>query len=104
MAENGSIPALTFDDFGKLTDQEIQMVLREVDTVDLSLALVKAPCELVGRMYENISERVGGMIKEEIEKREATAGSEEIEEVRGRIAEVINKLHIDGHITWPPTP
>ena len=58
---------ITFDDLSKLTDREIQLMLREVDTKDLAVALKGATKELKGRIFGNMSKRVRTMVREEME-------------------------------------
>ena len=67
IAENIRNMMFTFDDIVRLTDREIQLVLREVDTKDLAVALKGAGPEIQDRVFSNVSERVGQMIKEEME-------------------------------------
>ena len=45
----------TFDDIARLTDREIQLILREVDTKDLAVALKGAQPEMQDRIFSNVS-------------------------------------------------
>ena len=57
---------IDFENIADLTDREIQVMLRQVDTKDLALALLSASARLKDRIFANVSERVSGMIKEEM--------------------------------------
>jgi len=67
LAEEVRNQMFVFDDIANLTDREIQMILWEVDTKDLAVALKGGADELQDRIFGNVSERVGTMIKEEIQ-------------------------------------
>ena len=67
LAEEVRNQMFVFDDIAKLTDREIQMILREVDSKDLAVALKGGSEELQARIFGNVSERVGTMLKEEME-------------------------------------
>ena len=55
-----------FEDIGKLSDREIQMLLREVDQIDLVVALKGASDGLKEKILGNMSERVQMFINEEM--------------------------------------
>ena len=55
-----------FEDMAGLTDQEIQMLLRQIDQKDLVWALKGACDALMEKILANISERVQAFIKEEM--------------------------------------
>ena len=57
----------TFADINKLTDRELQILLREVDQKDLVVALKAAEEELKDKILGNMSERVRTFITEEME-------------------------------------
>ena len=56
-----------FDDLVLLDDRSIQSVLKEVETKDLSIALKAATDDVKGKIFNNVSDRVGIMIREEME-------------------------------------
>jgi flagellar motor switch protein FliG len=56
-----------FEDIAKLTDRELQSLLREVDQKDLIVALKSASEELKEKVLGNMSERVRTFITEEME-------------------------------------
>ena len=97
IAENIRNMMFTFDDIVRLTDREIQLVLREVDTKDLSVALKGAGMEIQDRVFSNVSERVGEMIKEEMEFLGPVRLSD-VEEVQLRIVQTVRQLEEAGQI------
>ncbi|OGG51815.1 MAG: hypothetical protein A3F84_00760 [Candidatus Handelsmanbacteria bacterium RIFCSPLOWO2_12_FULL_64_10] len=88
----------TFDDIARLTDREIQLILREVDTKDLATALKGAQPEMQDRIFSNVSERVSTMIKEEMEFSGPVRLSD-VEEVQLRIVQTVRQLEEAGQIT-----
>jgi flagellar motor switch protein FliG len=56
-----------FEDIQKLTDREIQTVLREVEQKDIVIALKAASEEVKDKLLGNMSERIRGFIEEEMD-------------------------------------
>ena len=100
MATKRTAQEITFKDIARLTDREIQMVLREIDSRDLALSLKGATDKLKGRIFANMSERVGGLIRDEMEFAGRKAG-EDVKAVQLGITEVLEKLRKAGLIEWP---
>ena len=98
LAEEVRNQMFVFDDIAKLTDREIQMILREVDTKDLSVALKGGGDELKDRIFTNVSERVGTMIKEEMDFSGPVRMSD-VEEVQLRVVQVVRQLEEAGQVT-----
>ena len=98
MAEEVRNQMFTFDDIANLTDQEIQMILREVDTKDLAVALKGASEDLFERIIGNMSERVGNMLKEEIQFSGPVRMSD-VEEIQLRIIQTVRQLEEAGQVT-----
>lgn len=86
-----------FDDIHKLTDREVQTVLREVEQEDLVVALKAASEEVKEKILRNISERIRSFIEEEIEITGPIRLSE-VEEVQLRIVHRIRQLEDQGQI------
>tara|TARA_B100000686_G_scaffold144994_1_gene152417 strand:+ start:657 stop:1691 length:1035 start_codon:yes stop_codon:yes gene_type:complete len=86
-----------FDDIHKLTDREVQTVLREVEQEDLVVALKAAGEEVKEKILRNISERIRSFIEEEIEITGPIRLSE-VEEVQLRIVHRIRQLEDQGQI------
>ena len=86
-----------FEDLQKLTDREIQVVLREVEQKDIVIALKAASEEVKEKLLGNISERIRAFIEEEM----AFAGPmrlSEVEEVQLRIVQKIRQLEDQGQV------
>ena len=87
-----------FNDIGRLTDREIQTLMREVDQKDLVIALKTASEELRDKILGNMSERVRTFITEEMEFLGPMRLSE-VEEVQLRIVQQVRQLEEQGQIT-----
>ncbi len=88
----------TFADISKLTDRELQILLREVDQKDLVVALKAAEEELKDKILGNMSERVRTFITEEMEFLGPMRLSE-VEEVQLRIVQQVRQLEEQGQVT-----
>ena len=66
LIEQAPSQGFSFEDIGKLSDREIQVLLREVDQKDLVMALKGASDELKEKILGNMSERVRTFITEEM--------------------------------------
>ena len=87
-----------FEDISKLTDREIQQLMREVDQKDLTIALKSASDEMKEKVLGNMSERVRTFITEEMEFLGPMRLSE-VEEVQLRIVQQVRQLEEQGQIT-----
>jgi flagellar motor switch protein FliG len=87
----------TFDDIAKQTDREIQILLREIDTKDLAVALKGASEELQDRIFSNVSEEVGNKIKEEM-KFSGPVRMSDVEDVQLRVVETVRQLDEQGKV------
>ncbi len=86
-----------FEDIVMLDDRSLQMVLREVDTKDLSLALKATPQEVAAKVYKNMSKRAADMLREEIEFM-GPVKIRDVEEAQQKIVNVIRTLEDKGEI------
>lgn len=87
-----------FADIAKLTDREIQVLMREVDQKDLVIALKAADDEIKDKILGNMSERVRSFITEEMDFLGPMRLSE-VEEVQLRIVQQVRQLEEQGQIT-----
>ena len=87
-----------FSDLVKLTDKELQALMREVEQKDLVIALKAADQELKDKVLGNMSERVRSFIEEEMEFLGPMRLSE-VEEVQLRIVQQARQLEDQGQIT-----
>lgn len=87
-----------FADIAKLTDKEIQTLMREVDQKDLVIALKAAEESVKDKILSNMSDRVRNFIQEEIEFLGPMRLSE-VEEVQLRIVQNVRQLEEQGQIS-----
>ncbi len=86
-----------FEDIVMIDDRSLQMVLREVDTKDLSLALKATNQDVQAKVFKNMSKRAGDMLREEIEYM-GPVKIRDVEEAQQRIVNVIRRLEEKGEI------
>jgi flagellar motor switch protein FliG len=87
----------TFDDLIHIDDRGIQMVLKEITTDDLSLALKMASEELKQKIFKNMSQRAVAILKEEMETKGAVKVSD-VEKAQMNIVRVARRLEEEGKI------
>ncbi len=87
----------TFDDLIHIDDRGIQMVLKEITTDDLALALKMASDELRGKIFKNMSQRAVQILKEEMEAKGAVRVSD-VEKAQMNIVRVARRLEEEGKI------
>ena len=87
----------TFDDLIIIEDKGIQMLLKEITTDDLSLALKMAVDELKAKIFKNMSQRAVHILKEEIEAKGAVKVSD-VETAQMNIVMVARRLEEEGKI------
>ena len=98
MAEEIRNEMFTFDDIARLTDREIQRLLREVDKKDLAVSLKGARPEMQDRILSNVSEEVRAQVKELMEFSGPIRLSD-VEEVQLRIVQMVRQLEEAGQVT-----
>jgi flagellar motor switch protein FliG len=97
LAEEVRLLLFTFEDVVKLDDRSIQMVLKEVDQKDLAIALRGVSEDVRDRIFSNMSERGGELLREEIEF-QPPQRRRVIEEAQGRIVGVVRRLEEAGAV------
>jgi flagellar motor switch protein FliG len=97
LAEEVRLLLFTFEDIIKLDDRSIQMVLKEVDQKDLAIALRGVNEDVRARIFSNMSERGGELLKEEIDF-QPPQRKRVIEEAQGRIVGVVRRLEEAGAV------
>lgn len=90
----------TFEDMVKLTDKDLQLVLREIDGQDLVVALRGVAPELMERVVGNMSQRAGETLVEELEM-QAPRKRAIVEEAQTKVVAAIRRLDEAGSITLP---
>ena len=86
-----------FEDIIKMDDRSIQLVLREVDSKDLSVALKGSSEDVSIKIKKNMSKRAAQMLEEEM----AFLGPvrlRDVEEAQQRIVNIIRRLEDSGEI------
>ncbi len=86
-----------FEDILKLDDRSIQLVLREVDTRDLALALKGASDEVKEKIFKNMSKRAAQLLKDELEFM-GPVRVKDVEEAQQKIINIIRRLEESGEI------
>ena len=97
MAEAVRQHMFTFDDIVKMSDRELQVILKEVDEKDIVVALKAASEELKAKVMGNLSERVRTFVTEELERLGPMKLSE-AEEVQLRIVHKVRQLEEEGKV------
>jgi flagellar motor switch protein FliG len=97
LAENVRKLMFTFDDIVNLDDRSIQVVLREVDSKDLGVALKGSSEEVKERILKNLSQRAAQMLKEELEYM-GPLRLKQVEEAQSKIVAIIRRLEEAGTI------
>jgi hypothetical protein len=95
-----AVVEIDFNLLAKLTDREIQILMRMVDQKDLVLSLKSTSDELKEKVLGNMSERVREFIVEEMEFL-GSVPSSEIEETQQRVLRQTAALAVEGWIDWP---
>lgn len=88
----------TFEDIVLLDDRDVQVVLRSLETSDLTLALKAASDEVKKKILSNMSERGATVILEEMEYM-GQVRLRDVEAAQQRIVEIISRLEEEGEIT-----
>lgn len=86
-----------FEDIIQLDDRAIQRMLREVETKDLALALKGANEDVQEKIFKNMSERAGGMVKDDMEYM-GPVRSRDVQEMQTKIVGIIRALEATGEI------
>jgi flagellar motor switch protein FliG len=86
-----------FDDLAKVDDRGIQMVLKEVGTEELALALKTASEALKEKIFKNMSQRAATILKEDMQARGPVKVSD-VEKSQQSIVKVARKLEAEGKL------
>jgi len=87
-----------FDDIAKLSDRDIQALLKNVESSQWALALKGASEELKDKILKNMSKRASDMLKEEMEYLGPVRLSN-VEQMQQQIVDIVRKLEDLGEIT-----
>jgi flagellar motor switch protein FliG len=97
LADNIRRLMFTFEDIVHVDDRGVQRILKEIDQRDLSLALKAAGPEVGTKIFKNMSERAGALLKEEIGYL-GPVRLRDVEESQRRIVDVVRRLEETGEI------
>ena len=86
-----------FEDINILDDMAVRRILREIETKELAKALKGSSDELLNRIFRNMSQRAGEMLKEEMEFL-GPIRLREVEEAQQNIVRIIRRLDEAGEI------
>jgi flagellar motor switch protein FliG len=97
LAEEIKRRMFVFEDIVLLDDRSLQLVLREIESKDLALALKASSAEVSSKVYKNMSKRAADMLREEIEFM-GPVRIRDVEEAQQKIVNVIRRLEDSGEI------
>ncbi|MBF0629907.1 MAG: hypothetical protein HQL89_02805 [Magnetococcales bacterium] len=97
LAERIGRRLVLFEDLILLENRDIQCLLRMIDLKDLYLALHESPSALVERFFNNMSQRIRAMNREDMESRPPPS-PDEVRDARERIIHRARQLLRDGII------
>jgi flagellar motor switch protein FliG len=97
LAEEIKRRMFVFEDIVLLDDRSLQLVLREIESKDLALALKASSSEVAEKIYKNMSKRASDMLREEIEYM-GPVRIRDVEEAQQKIVNVIRRLEESGEI------
>jgi len=86
-----------FEDIVLLSDRDIQKIMREVDSQELSKALKSVESEVQEKIFRNMSKSAATMLKEDMEYM-GPIRLKDVEEAQQKIVAIIRKLQDDGEI------
>ena len=86
-----------FEDIVLVDDRGVQKLLRKVETMELAIALKAASEEVKEKIFKNMSERAGEMLKEEIEDM-GPVRMKEVEDAQQNITNIIQEMETKGEL------
>jgi flagellar motor switch protein FliG len=87
-----------FDDLVNVQDKDLQKILREVDRKELVLALKIVDEKLKTKIFSNMSERAGSLLKEELQYM-GMVKLKEVEGAQANIIDIVKRLEEEGEIS-----
>ena len=86
-----------FEDLVLVDDRGFQKLLRKVETVELAIALKAASEEVKEKVFRNMSERAGAMLREEMEDL-GPVRMKEVSDAQTGITNIIQEMEAKGEI------
>lgn len=87
-----------FEDLSTLADSSIQKIVKEVDSKTLAMALKATSEDLKEKIFDNMSDRAAGMLKDELEFL-GPVRVRDVEESQSTILEIVRRLDDAGEIS-----
>lgn len=87
----------TFEDLGKIDDQSMQVMVREVEKDKWVMALRTASPNLKKKIFGNMSERAGALLKEEIEGM-GPVRLRDVETAQREVIDIARRLEGEGKV------
>lgn len=97
LAEQVRALMFTFEDLLHVDDRGLQRLLQEVEQKDLVLALKAAGEELAAKIFRNMSERTGAIVRQELELL-GPVRLRDVEQAQRRVVAVARRLEEAGEI------
>jgi flagellar motor switch protein FliG len=97
MAQRIMDEMFVFDNILDIDDRGIQIILREVQSESLIIALKGAPQELREKIFKNMSQRAAEMMREDLESKGPVRLSE-VEAQQKEILQIVRRLADEGQI------
>ena len=91
-----------FDDIAKLSDRDIQSLLKNVESAQWAMAMKGASDELKDKILKNMSKRAADLLKEEMEYLGPVRLSN-VEQMQQQIVDIVRRLEDLGEITTHAT-
>ncbi|MDA8325493.1 MAG: flagellar motor switch protein FliG [Nitrospiraceae bacterium] len=86
-----------FDDLSGVDDKGIQVLLKEISTDDLTMALKTASQALKDKLFKNMSQRAAELLKDEMQNK-GPARVSDVEKAQQAIVKIARKLEAEGRI------
>jgi flagellar motor switch protein FliG len=86
-----------FDDLVLVDDRGFQKLLRKIETVELAIALKAASDDVKEKVFKNMSERAGAMLREEMEDL-GPVRMNEVSDAQTAITGIIQEMEVKGEI------
>ena len=87
-----------FENLAQIEDTAIQMILKEIDTASLTIAMKGAPDEVREKFFKNMSNRAAEMLRDDLDSQGPVRMSK-VEEEQKNIVQVARKLAEAGQFT-----
>jgi flagellar motor switch protein FliG len=86
-----------FEDILLVDDRGVQKLLRKIETMELAIALKAASEEVKEKIFKNMSERAGEMLREEIEDM-GPVRMKEVDNAQQNITHIIQEMETKGEL------